>query len=109
MIDTLKLETMDDLCAEVARARAKFPKPDGLVLALFEEFAEYCDEKDTVNRRKELLQVACVALRLYEETDPLETHGDVIDLKRACAYFESPARRVIAKLCGEAAAAKSHE
>jgi hypothetical protein len=109
MFSSLTVETLDDLRAEVARAKAKFPLPNGLIPALFEEFAEYCSEEDPAKRRKELLQVACVALRLYEETDPLEDDFQVVDLKRMGAALELYARTALCILCGEAAAAKSHE
>lgn len=105
----LKYSSMMLLDEEVERARGKFPNPQGLVPALFEEFGEYCDEQDPAKRRKELLQVACVAMRLYEEGDPYEEAGMVRALKRFGAILESKARAVLAELIGEAAAARSND
>lgn len=105
----LKQHQHVDLDQEVSRARTKFPEPDGLVAALFEEFGEYCSETNPKKARAELLQVACVAMRLREEIDPLENHPRVQHLKRKGAYLEHAARDVLAELCGAAAAARSEE
>lgn len=106
---TLTGSSMYKLYAEVEFARTKFPNPHALVAALFEEFAEWCGEDDDAKKRKELLQIACVAMRLYEETDPLEDHPLQLELKCRGVMLESLARAIIEQLVGTAAAARSTE
>lgn len=60
---------------EVYRARCKFPRPDHLLVALMEETGELaraCLQHGprSEQARREALQVAAVALRIYEEGDP---------------------------------------
>lgn len=66
-------ETRDALCAEVTRARAKFPGNRHLLAALTEEVGELAQAmlqgKPTAEIQREALQVACVALRIFEEGD----------------------------------------
>lgn len=71
----LKLESVSALDAEIERCRAKFPSPRFLLPALIEEVGELAqaimagDRKATI---KEAIQVACVAMRIAEERDPIE-------------------------------------
>lgn len=65
--------TLLKLSAEIELARAKFPNNEHLLAALVEEVGElaeaYLKKKPTSEVRAEALQVACVALRIYEEGD----------------------------------------
>jgi hypothetical protein len=67
--------TLRELVEEMDRARAKFPSPKFLFTALVEEVGEVgralLQDEGRERVRKEALQVACVALRIYEESDPL--------------------------------------
>lgn len=55
---------------EVVRARQKFPGNRLLLAALVEEVGELARGLlEGTNWREEALQVACVALRIYEEGD----------------------------------------
>lgn len=60
---------------EVARAREKFPGSRFLLSALMEETGElaqaFLQRLPQEERRREALQVACVAMRIYEEGDPI--------------------------------------
>lgn len=108
----LDSSTIANLNQEVSRARYKFPKPDGLNAALVEEAGEWAHEVLIAplareNHRRELLQVACVALRLYEELDPLQNDPAMMVLMFEVSDLEESARRVLEKLCGPEAAAKS--
>ncbi len=70
---------IDDVNAEVQRARSKFPKPDYLVTAFSEESGEFVKAvldkmfgkatKDDVY--SEAIQVIAMAVRLIEEGDPI--------------------------------------
>jgi hypothetical protein len=102
-----QLDTLGDLSDEVVRARTKFPSPNGLMLALVEEIAEWGNEEDPEKARKELRQIACVALRLIEEEDPLADTVETKRLRLCLAALEGLARRSLGKLCGEEAAARS--
>ena len=70
-------KTLADLKAEILRARAKHPKNRMLVEALLEEIGEAVNEYDPPYPEAlrigntEWLQVACVAIRLFEEGTPL--------------------------------------
>ena len=96
---TLDLKSLAELSAEVARARRKFPGARFLFTALVEEYGELGELMDIVHLldlyaklgarignglgraliqgkgreriRAEALQVACVAMRIYEESDPV--------------------------------------
>lgn len=76
-------ESLGDLAEEMLRAREKFPNNRDLAMALLEEVGEAAEEMlnepsaaISQRRREEWLQVACVAMRLYEEGDPLyESHN----------------------------------
>jgi len=63
----------DALKEEIALARTKFPSNKFLLAALMEEVGELFEAdingegEDRI--RKEAIQVACVAVRIYEETD----------------------------------------
>ncbi len=69
------LASLTDLIDEVVRARAKFPHSKFLLTALGEEFGELCraflQQQGPERVREEALQVACLAMRIYEESDPL--------------------------------------
>lgn len=71
----LSTESLTALVEEVHRARAKFPGNRFLLTALMEELGEVArgilqkDPQEDI--RRELLQVACVAMRMYEEGDPV--------------------------------------
>lgn len=73
MTVTVKSATIQELVFEVNAARAKFPGNDHLTVALGEEYGELCQaqlqRKSREEIRKEALQVACVAIRIYEEGD----------------------------------------
>lgn len=64
---------LDEICAEVGRARTKFPDNQKLLAALMEEVGELAaamlQRKDPAAVRKEAIQVAAVAVRLIEEGD----------------------------------------
>lgn len=65
--------TLFDIEEEVIRARTKFPGNRFLLAALMEEVGELAQailQNQGVERiRKEACQVACVAVRIYEEMD----------------------------------------
>lgn len=68
-------ETFEALAREIRHARKKFPGNRFLLAALTEEIGELAqallqkDEREQI--RHEALQVACVALRIYEEGDAI--------------------------------------
>lgn len=70
-----------EVLAEMARARAKFPDPQLLLTAFTEEAGEvvkavldhYAGKGDLADVRKELIQTAAMVGRLLEEGDPI--HG----------------------------------
>lgn len=107
--NSVKPETLGDLAEEIVRARDKFPNADCLFPALVEKFGELADAivNDKGLDRKECLQIACVALRLYEEGDPKLDHADVRGLAVYVALLESRARAALANVVGPAAAARS--
>ncbi len=76
---TPKQETIEALTLEIERARGKFPSNRHLFLALVEEVGELSKDllEGNVGWREEALQVACVALRLYEEGDPTTPRGEL--------------------------------
>jgi hypothetical protein len=107
---SLSFVSAHDLDEEIIRARKKFPNPDGLFAALVEEFGEACDAVLTRSQqeiRREFLQVACVAMRLYEETDPLQHKAWTTALMVEGAKLEALARHALTALCGEDAAKRS--
>jgi hypothetical protein len=64
--------TAEALAQEIARCRKKFPGNRFLLAALVEEVGELAEALfagSDEEIRKEALQVACVALRIYEEDD----------------------------------------
>ena len=65
--------TMVELADEIVRARAKFPGSRFLLAALTEEVGELArailQRKTGDEIKREAIQVACVALRIYEEGD----------------------------------------
>lgn len=65
--------TMHNLNCEIASARRKFPGNRHTLAALTEEVGELAKELLEGGRRErvraEALQVACVAIRIYEEGD----------------------------------------
>ena len=74
--DSLHIATVRELDEEVERARTKFPKNAFLLAALTEEVGELArallQRKTGTGKgsiKAEALQVACVALRIYEEGD----------------------------------------
>lgn len=71
----VETRSIGELLAEVYHARRKFPSPDHLLVALMEETGELaraCLQHGprSDEARREALQVAAVALRIYEEGDP---------------------------------------
>jgi hypothetical protein len=74
-----KQETIEALTCEIERARDKFPSNAHLFLALVEEVGELSKDllEGNPGWREEALQVACVALRLYEEGDPTTPRGEI--------------------------------
>ena len=74
-------ESVCDLAEELVRARDKFPGNALLLAALVEEVGELArallQRQGKEQVRKEALQVACVAVRIYEEGDA--TFEDVTD------------------------------
>jgi hypothetical protein len=70
---TPSVKTIEKLSAEIELARAKFPNNEHMLAALVEEVGELAQallqKKPTSEVRAEALQVACVALRIYEEGD----------------------------------------
>ena len=76
LVNGLKLRTssLAELEAEVERARRKFPGNRHLLAALTEELGEVAnailEHGNGQRMREEAVQVACVAMRLYEEGDP---------------------------------------
>ena len=70
---SLNEATLGDLAEEVLRAREKFPGNRHLTTALGEEYGELCQaqlqRKTRKQIKREALQVACLALRIFEETD----------------------------------------
>lgn len=64
-----------DLAEEILKAREKFPGNRYLLAALVEEVGElakaYLQREGKEAIRKEALQVACVAMRIYEEGDAI--------------------------------------
>ncbi len=67
-----KGESLKFLKEELIHARTKFPGNEDLTVALMEEVGELAQATlkcDTDNLKKEALQVACVAMRIYEEGD----------------------------------------
>ena len=71
----LSPQTWGELNAEVFSARMKFPNNSFLLTALMEEVGElaraYLQGQGEQRVKAEALQVACVALRIYEESDPI--------------------------------------
>ena len=72
-IPALETITVSAVCAEVIRARLKFPRSRYLLAALTEEVGELArailQGKDQDAIQREAIQVACVALRICEEGD----------------------------------------
>lgn len=66
-------ETIEDLDDELIKARTKFPGNRFLLAALMEEVGELAkallQNKDPDEWMTEALQVACVAIRIFEEGD----------------------------------------
>ena len=77
----LHADSLDELKSEVMRARTKFPDNALLFTALVEEVGELAKaylQRESMGRiEKEALQIACVAMRIYEESDP--TYDNVTD------------------------------
>lgn len=73
--------TLDEIAAEVMRARDKFPGNRHLLAALVEEVGElakaYLQREGGDRVRKEAIQIACVAIRIIEEGDSV--FADVTD------------------------------
>ena len=69
----LDYDSLDALKAEVMRARTKFPDNAFLLAALMEEVGElakaYLQRQGTIRIKNEAVQVACVAMRIFEEGD----------------------------------------
>lgn len=73
MWNTPASETIRALQEEMLKARRKFPHNTRLTVALMEELGELAKAelqgRMHAEIQKEALQVACVALRIFEETD----------------------------------------
>jgi len=71
----------EEIDAEVARARAKFPQPNPTYIALCEEVGEVAkallEKRSYAEIRAEAIQVAAMAVRLIQEGDP--TMGRTFD------------------------------
>jgi len=70
--ESLRAESLKLLKEEVSKARTKFPGAEDLTVALMEEAGELAQATlkcDSENIKKEALQVACVAMRIFEEGD----------------------------------------
>lgn len=67
----LKDSSVKALQREISRARSKFPNNKKMFLALSEEVGELAKDmlEEKNSWREEALQVACVAMRIYEEGD----------------------------------------
>jgi hypothetical protein len=69
----LKPESVQALANEMIAARLQFPQNAHMQAALVEEVGElakaYLEGEPVEAIRKEALQVACVAMRIYEEGD----------------------------------------
>lgn len=65
--------TLEDLAVEILFARSKFPGNRFLLAALMEEVGELAQAmlqgKSEAEINAEAIQVACVALRIFEEQD----------------------------------------
>jgi hypothetical protein len=70
---TIPEGVIEDLAAEVERARAKFPRNRALTVALMEEVGELAQAQlqqlGTAQIRKEAIQVMAVAFRILSEGD----------------------------------------
>ena len=70
---SVNVSTLEDLAVEILRARAKFPGNRFLLAALMEEVGELAQAmlqgKSDAEIKTEAIQVACVALRIFEEKD----------------------------------------
>jgi NTP pyrophosphatase (non-canonical NTP hydrolase) len=64
-------DVIDDLAAEVQRARAKFPRNRALTVALMEEVGELAQAQlqQLPTVRKEAIQVMALAFRILSEGD----------------------------------------
>jgi NTP pyrophosphatase (non-canonical NTP hydrolase) len=71
----MKLSSIGELNSEIYSARGKFPDNKYLLAALMEEVGElaraYLQKQGDLRVQAEALQVACVAMRIYEEGDPM--------------------------------------
>lgn len=80
-VPTLTGEAAKALDEEMARAREKFPGNRFLYTALGEEFGElgraFLQRESEARIKKEALQVACVAMRIFLEGDP--TYDDLTE------------------------------
>jgi len=69
----IRPSTLDALHAEVERARSKFPSNRHLLAALVEEVGElakaFLEDEPRDRMRAEAIQAACVAVRIFEESD----------------------------------------
>lgn len=68
-----KQQTLDDVAVEILRARIKHPGNAHLLAALMEEVGElakaYLEKEEFPRIYSEAKQVACVAMRIMEESD----------------------------------------
>lgn len=69
----MKIETLSDINDELVWARKKFPKNRKMLAALMEEVGELArallQGKSEEDVKKEAVQVAATAIRIYEEGD----------------------------------------
>lgn len=92
--------SLRELADEMKRARAKFPEQHRLLAALMEEVGETAQaylEGKPEHAREEALQVACVAMRIYEHGDwDYEPPKGALDrVKDAEAALEKARERIL--------------
>lgn len=84
---------IEDLSAEVQRARAKFPSGFDLNMALMEEVGELAaaqlQHEPPQRIRHEAIQVMAMAFRILEEGDATRTHMDSCPSVRGCIVERS--------------------
>jgi len=77
---TIPIDVIEDLAAEVLRARAKFPNGYDLNMALMEEVGELAaaqlQHEPQQRIRREAIQVMAMAFRILSEGDATRRHMD---------------------------------
>lgn len=86
---------LSSVAYELEKAREKFPHNKHLVAALVEELGEWARSSYPEKpKNKEILQVACVALRIYSEGTSSTTSIET-DLMKQLETMEIEARKVL--------------